>query len=477
MKFIIFTMKGKIKMKRCLISLVSLMLVLVMMFSISSCAPAAPKVDADALFAAVVGDDDAALDVEFETLAVAPVVSEPVVDVEVADNDLVDPTPATEGLKFRIASSGEYAYVFCYVGTSPDVYIPYAYEGLPVVAIGYGVFDGSFVTSVTLPDTLVEIGDYAFRNSAIRSFNVPKSLEVIAPRAFLGAGELDTITVDAENETYTAAGNCLVKGDTVVLAGKSAVIPTDASVTAIGAYALSGRNIGEFTVPANITTLGKGVFAECEELRSVVIPDSVTAIPDLAFLRCVNLSTYNTVTPTTLNLSSTVESIGLRAFSGCKKLTSVIIPKCYTIGSYAFELCAALRTVEIGEGLYEIGTAAFKNCGMLEEIVIPNSTVILGAAAFWNCSSLKYASLGTDDTCKLNQIGGACFFNCIILRPIFIPVSVEVIGTSLFDLCKYPGNADGEPAFKIYCEAKSSQLNWAPSWASQCEVVYNSLRP
>lgn len=111
----------------------------------------------------------------------------------------------------------------------------------------------------------------------------------------------------------------------------------------------------------DVTSIGNQSFKACEDLKSIVIPDSVKSIGDEAFFICSGL--------TSVTIGSGVTSIGRYAFSDCSGLTSVVIPDSVTsIGEYAFLKCAKLKSVTIGSGVTTIGIWAFRSCNKLTSI-------------------------------------------------------------------------------------------------------------
>ena len=56
-----------------------------------------------------------------------------------------------------------------YTGTSKDITIPNEIEDLPVTTIGQRVFSGNELTSISLPQNLTYIGEYAFYNNMLTS--------------------------------------------------------------------------------------------------------------------------------------------------------------------------------------------------------------------------------------------------------------------------------------------------------------------
>ena len=110
------------------------------------------------------------------------------------------------------------------------------------------------------------------------------------------------------------------------------VIPN--SVTSIGDYAFYGcRSLSNIVIPDSVTKIGDYAFSVCSSLSKIAIPDSVTDIGDYAFEYCSSLS--NIVIP------NSVTSIGAYAFYGCRSLSKIVIPDSVTtIGYGAFSGCS-----------------------------------------------------------------------------------------------------------------------------------------
>ena len=156
----------------------------------------------------------------------------------------------------------------------------------------------------------------------------------------------------------------------------------------------------------------------------MVIPNSVTSIGTYAFQHCSGL--------TSVEIGNSVTSIGDYAFRDCSGLTSVEIPNSVTsIGKYAFSFCKGLTSVEIPNSVTGIGDNAFRECSGLTSVVIPNSVTSIGNYAFYYCKSLTSVEIPNSVT----SIGKYVFYYCSGLTFVKIPNSVTSIGEYAFDNC------------------------------------------
>lgn len=190
---------------------------------------------------------------------------------------------------------------------------------------------------------------------------------------------------------------------------------------------------GDITIPAsvgygnqtfNVTAIGDGAFAYCQNISSIVIPESVTSIGNSAFAHCLDIAS--------VVIPEGVTTIGNSAFYYCIELESVTIPNSMTgIGNEAFMNCDVMTSLTIGNSVTSIGNKAFSRCLSLESVTIPNSVISIGNNAFEQCYSLTSVSIGNSVT----NIGKEAFLDCNHLTSVTIPNSVTSVGNGAFRGC------------------------------------------
>ena len=170
--------------------------------------------------------------------------------------------------------------------------------------------------------------------------------------------------------------------------------------------------------------IGNYAFSGCRSLTSLILPSNVTSIGYSAFYGCIRLPS--------LTLPSSVTSIGSSAFEGCRSLTSLILPSSVTeIGSSAFYGCSGLTSLTLPSSVTSIGWATFSGCSGLTSLTLPSSVTSIDGRAFYGCSSLFGLTLPSSVT----EIGESAFRGCSSLFSLTLPSSVTEIGESAFRGC------------------------------------------
>ena len=197
---------------------------------------------------------------------------------------------------------------------------------------------------------------------------------------------------------------------------------------------LECTNIKSVILPNTLTAIGTQAFC-LSSLVSISIPASVETIEGGAFFRCTALQTVTFEKGSKLKTIKN-GSIWSGVFESCTSLTTIEIPASVeTIGYDAFFGCSSLKTVtfEKGSKLKTVETNVFIYCTSLTSIEIPASVEEIERYAFSGCTSLQTVTF--EKGSKLKTIGYFAFINCTSLTTIEIPASVETIRGGAFSDC------------------------------------------
>ena len=290
-------------------------------------------------------------------------------------------------------------------------------------------FEAEGVTEVVIPDSVKEIGSYAFDECPnIVSVKIPKNVTEISDSTFDKCTSLKEITVDEENENYSSSNGMLLRTYTswrddkkhteIVICPKGitdGVIPAKVTEFSIGKiihlknvaveksskYFTAENNViysknktklicslkfnESVVIPDTVKVICDRAFYECQNLESVEIPDSVTEIGESAFARCNRL--------TEITIPDSVKSMGAgysfnAPFQGCENLKTVTLPKEMEYLGAVFSECKNLESLELPKGIKTIECCSFEDCEGLKKIVIPDGVEKIGEYAFNGCKSL-----------------------------------------------------------------------------------------
>ena len=275
--------------------------------------------------------------------------------------------------------------------------------GTNVTGIADQAFQNSNITSIVIPDSVVAIGEDAFRTcTSLTSLKLSERLD--------GGNELNTIGDDAFRECTSLTSidipeivNRMGEG---IFRSCTSLTSATIGATSIGDFTfMDCANLSSVTIRDSVTELGDSVFQNCTSLTTITIPENVSNIGESAF---------SSSGLTSVVLSSRMNSISASTFDGCTSLASVTIPEGVTsIGSRAFQNNTSLTTITIPDSMLTIGSFAFYQAG-LTEIVIPNKVTSIGEFAVSFMTSLTDLTIGSSVT----TIGNQAFDGCTSLTTI-----------------------------------------------------------
>lgn len=318
--------------------------------------------------------------------------------------------------------------------------------------IGTRMFDNQLhLSEIILPNNLTGIANEAFyqqqgtAENPFTSINIPEGVTRIGQSAFYGCSNLTEVILPTtlniiEEQTFQ---NCTklqrINLETITAIRESAFdnceslqnVQLPEGLTMLGYKCFAYSGLTSITVPASVTLFGnegsgsKGyTFQNCNDLKSVTLPENMTEIPNRMFRECQSL--------TSVNIPSQVTHIREFAFSGCKALPEITLSEgLVEIESSAFSNCESLKDLTLPETLTTIGNDAFNGCSSITSISIPQATKSMGSSCFYNCISLVDITLPNN----MSELPGSTFYGCSSLESIAFPTSIVRIGSSCFDQC------------------------------------------
>ncbi len=314
------------------------------------------------------------------------------------------------------------------------------------------------ITSVTIPESVTNIGAYAFAEcSGLTSITIPNSVTTIGDHAFSGCSGLTAATIGS-------------------------------SVTSIGSSAFAScTGLSTITIPNSVTTIGDHAFSGCSGLTAATIGSGVTSIGNSAFASCTGL--------TTITIPNSVTSIGSSVFGGCTNLAHLAIPSSVTSAAseqlkelYALDSISVpamildveeakwvyqpkkLRYIEVNSG--ELTTNAFaviqrsyKTLQALDMDRAENTAITDEAFKdFYNLQQLVLPA-------ALQKVPYMAVAGCKTLQAISIPATVEEVDNSAFEDCRsiksitFEGATNNASGAAQYAPAAGSALRRIGNWA------------
>jgi hypothetical protein len=347
--------------------------------------------------------------------------------------------------------------------------------------------DCTKLTSISLPPSIENIGDFAFNNTGLRNFNVDNittSFIGIDEESVSSCPSLKSINISGAVTIYSNGGNgpfynCPNVTDVTLDSSNSnskltdygfETDPTKNSITTLtineastsicnnfafdGTYGFS--KIKTVNIGSKVTSIGANAFQR-SLITSISIPSSVTDILTQAFYES-NLDTVEiNSNPSILNnpfLGCDIQTVSIYGETDLFKYGfNTISLKTVTINDVSTAICDKfaynnsitvynqIKTLNIGSKVTSIGNSAFKLCTGLTSVVIPSSVTSIEIDAFKGCSNITSLIINS----PIVLINDAVFADCTKLT------NVEISGIAT--------NAPGTVAFYDATGIKNLSLN------------------
>lgn len=264
-----------------------------------------------------------------------------------------------------------------------------------------------------------------------------------------------TILEDGTGYSVKAAGT-YISGDLDIPSSHNGLPVKIIEDTAFNACRLTSVNI-----PSSVTSIGYAAFATCDKLTSVVISNGVKSIGTKAFVSCKF---------TSITIPSSVTSFGEFPFSGCDALNSITVESGNSVYHSDGNCCieTATNTLIFGSnnsvipsGVKSIAKRAFSYRYGLTSITIPSSVTSIGEHAFMNCYGLTSVTISS----SVKSIDSHAFFGCA--------------GLTYF---KLEGNAISESTNVLFdtpnlecVHVNAGTTGWGATWGGKPVVVDGAI--
>ncbi len=338
--------------------------------------------------------------------------------------------------------------------TEAHIAVPYAFfDGCSSLATS--IIDGTeYSEKLVLPDSVDAIYVAAFRGTAFSKVDFSdglSSIKAVGSYAITKLANMTEFTYPGNVDFYGTNGE---GQNNVIQEGGIQKLTIAKDVTELPANFCTGTEnltVIEFEAGSQLKKIGKMAFYGTQALESIDIPSTVTSIGESAFADCFSLKKIEL---------GQIESLGQNTFARCSSLETAKIQGSsdVTYPSNMFSTwgndghsAAPLKTLEIGAGNIQFGLSNQKDsietvvlgdgvteipinfangCTQLKSISLPDALTSVPTNAFIGCSSLKKVDISENS--KLQSIGSNAFQNTALTQ-IYIPKNVTSIGQGAFN--------------------------------------------
>ena len=308
------------------------------------------------------------------------------------------------------------------------------------------------LSSIVLPNTLVELGTYVFSGcTLLNNIKMPSNPIEITNTFIYGSGYYN----DAKNweNGILYVDNYLITTNNDLLNQQSINVKEGTIVIAINAFTNNGKNLKSIVLPEGLKIIGSSAFSSLYSLSQINIPSSVISIGYNAFGSTdlyKNQSNWENGGFYIDNWLLAVDNVKMTEFTVKEGTVGVSDGKSDT--SLFPTKATSISSLTLPSTLKYIGNRSFARL-KITSLELPETLETMKEGAFMTCAFLE--SVNLEDCINLKSIGNQAFSNCAI-KEITIPSNVLVMGELIFN--------HNSVDLLVHCQFSEKPEGWNNNW-------------
>ena len=296
----------------------------------------------------------------------------------------------------------------------------YALENLRlsnnISKIPYACFFDCNIKDLVIPESVIEVDDYAFAYCILESLVLSSNLKRVGMEAFSDSlddyGVNDNTLIIPESVEYIGCFAFLSSGfDKIVINGTNLVIAEKA---------FSGSGFSKLEIKSGVKEIDSQVFYDCNNLTELTMENGLERIDDEAFSLCNNLKE--------VTIPRSVNYLGKKVFVPCESIEKIVYnaTDCLIAVTDSAEMPFDGTTVselQLGDGITKIPKDLFSHFVKITELTIPDSVTEIEEFAFYYCINLENLKLSKN----LQIVRDSAFHECNSLKELNLPEAIQII--------------------------------------------------